>query len=126
MVSGLTSLFETGSNRRIPTFSIVARRGRTPAEGSSHQFPATAPLVVEAVALGLAVHQMAGFDHQAVSRAIEIPEGYALGSVIAVAYQDEPATHPNEHLLTQEVAPRQRKPLKDFVFSAWGSPLHLE
>jgi hypothetical protein len=32
----------------------------------------------------------------------------------------------NERLLAQEVAPRQRKPLKDFVFSAWGSPLDLK
>jgi nitroreductase len=87
---------------------------------------ATALLVVEAAALGLAAHQMAGFDHEAASQALEIPEDYALGSVIALGYQGEPAMLANERLLAQEVAPRQRKPLKDFVFSAWGSPLDLK
>ena len=86
---------------------------------------ATALLVVEAAALGLAAHQMAGFDHEAAREALEIPEDYALGSVIALGYQGEPAALTNERLIAQEVAPRQRKPLTGFVFSAWGSPLEL-
>ena len=86
---------------------------------------ATALLVVEAAALGLAAHQMAGFDHEAAGQALEIPEDHALGSVIALGYQGEPAALPNEQFLAQEVAPRQRKPLKDFVFSSWGSAENL-
>jgi nitroreductase len=79
-------------------------------------------LVLQAAALGLAAHQMAGFDHAAARQALEIPEDFALGSVIALGYLGEPAALANERLLAQEVAPRERKPLKDFVFSAWVSP----
>jgi nitroreductase len=82
-------------------------------------------LVLQAAALGLATHQMAGYDHDAARQALEIPEDYALGSVIALGYQGEPAALANERMLAQEVAPRQRKPLRDFVFFSWGSPADL-
>jgi nitroreductase len=86
---------------------------------------ATALLVVEAVALGLAAHQMGGFDHDAVRMALEIPEEYALGSVIALGYQGEPAELPNEALIARETEPRSRKPLSEIVFSAWDEPAEL-
>jgi hypothetical protein len=31
----------------------------------------------------------------------------------------------NEQLLSQEVAPRQRKPLTELVFSEWDAPAEL-
>ena len=86
---------------------------------------ASSYLTLQAAALGLSTHQMAGFDEAAARRAFAIPEGYALGAVIALGYQGEPADLSNEQLLAQEVAPRQRKPLKDFVFSAWGESADL-
>ena len=86
---------------------------------------ATALLTVQAAALGLSTHQMAGYDHEAARQALEIPEDYALGSVIALGYQGEPAALANEKLVSLEVAPRERKPLRDFVFSAWGVPAEL-
>jgi nitroreductase len=86
---------------------------------------ATALLVVEAAHLGLATHQMGGFDREAARQVLEIPEDYALGSVIALGYQGEPSALANEKLVAQEVAPRQRKPLKEFVFSSWGVPAEL-
>jgi nitroreductase len=82
-------------------------------------------LVLQAAALGLATHQMAGYDHDAARQALEIPEDYALGSVIALGYQGEPAALANERMLAQEVSPRQRKPLKDFVFVSWDAPADL-
>ena len=82
-------------------------------------------LTLQAAALGLATHQMAGFDLTAARRAFEIPEDYVLGAVIALGYQGEPAALANEHMLTQETTPRQRKPLKDFVFSSWNTPAEL-
>jgi nitroreductase len=82
-------------------------------------------LVLQAAALGLAAHQMAGYDHEAARQALEIPEEFALGSVIALGYQGEPATLTNERMLAQEVAPRQRKPRRDFVFVSWGSAADL-
>ena len=81
---------------------------------------ASSYLTLQAAALGLATHQMAGFDEAAARQALEIPEDYALGAVIALGYQDDPATLDSDQLIALEIAPRERKPLNDFVFSAWG------
>ena len=86
---------------------------------------ASSYLTLQAAALGLATHQMAGYSHDAARAAFGIPEEYAFGAVIALGYQGEPATLGNEHMLAQEIAPRERKPLQDFVFSAWDKPADL-
>jgi nitroreductase len=82
-------------------------------------------LTLQAAAMGLATHQMAGFDADAARKAFEIPEVFTIGVVIALGYQGEPAALTNEKLLAQETTPRERKPLKDFVFSAWDTPADL-
>jgi nitroreductase len=82
-------------------------------------------LTLQASAMGLATHQMAGFDADAARKAFEIPEVFTIGVVIALGYQGEPAALTNEKLLAQETTPRERKPLKDFVFSAWDTPADL-
>jgi nitroreductase len=83
---------------------------------------ATAFLILQATALGLATHQMGGFDHDAARQALGIPEDYALGSVMALGYQGEPAVLPHAKLIETEIAPRARKPLGEVVFSAWDEP----
>jgi nitroreductase len=82
-------------------------------------------LTLQAAALDLSTHQMAGFDAAVARQAFEIPEDFVLGAVIALGYQGDPEALTNEQMLTQEVAPRQRKPLEDFVFSSWDSPVEL-
>jgi nitroreductase len=82
-------------------------------------------LTLQATALGLATHQMAGFDPDAARKAFGVPEDFLIGAVIALGYQDEPSALPNEKFRSQETAPRQRKPLKDFVFSAWDTPADI-
>jgi nitroreductase len=82
-------------------------------------------LTLQASALGLACHQMAGFDPEAARQAFAIPEDYAIGAVIALGYQGEPAALSNERLVAQETAPRTRKNLSEFVFSAWDEPANL-
>jgi nitroreductase len=86
---------------------------------------ASAYLVLQAATLGLSTHQMAGYDQAAARAALGIPENYILGAVIALGYQGEPAALINQQLLAQEIAPRERKPLSDFVFSEWGEPIDL-
>jgi len=86
---------------------------------------ASSYLTLQAAALGLSTHQMAGYDHDAARKALEIPEDYVLGSVIALGYQGEPAALANQQLLDRELAPRERKPLREMVFSAWGVPADL-
>jgi len=82
-------------------------------------------LTLQAAALGLATHQMAGYDQAAARQALDIPEDYLLGSVIALGYQGEPAALPLTEMIAMEVAPRERKPLEDIVLSAWGTPAKL-
>ena len=82
-------------------------------------------LCLQAAALGLATHSMAGFDHDAARKAFEIPEDFALGAVIALGYQGEPEALGHEKLITAETTPRTRKPLSEFVLSSWGEALQL-
>jgi nitroreductase len=86
---------------------------------------AVATLSVQATALGLRVHQMAGFDPEQARAAFAIPADYAPVTVIAVGVQGDPTTLP-EQLYGRELAARTRKPLESFVFGgAWGQPLAL-
>ncbi|MBE9010797.1 nitroreductase family protein [Pseudanabaenaceae cyanobacterium LEGE 13415] len=86
---------------------------------------AEANLAAQATALGLYVHQMAGFDVQKAKELYNIPEGYDPVDAIALGYLGDP--HQLSDRLQQRLAaPRSRKPLKDFVFTgSWqqSSPL---
>lgn len=102
-----------------------ARSGATNAYALYDLGAATSYLTLQVSALELAAHQMAGFDHDAVRQSFGIPEDYALGSVIAVGHQGEPAELPSEKLVAMEVAARTRRPLTEFVLAAWGEPSTL-
>ena len=86
---------------------------------------ATSYLTLQAAALGMVTHQMAGYDHGAARHLLEIPDSFALGTVVALGYQGEPAALGNEQLIARESAPRNRKPLSELVFSSWGEPARL-
>lgn len=81
---------------------------------------AAAQLTLQATALGLAVHQMAGIHLDQARETYGIPEGYDPVAGIAIGYPGDPETLP-EALRAMERAPRQRKPLAAMVFSeSWG------
>jgi nitroreductase len=81
---------------------------------------AAAHLTLQATALGLSTHQMAGFSAEAARERFAIPAGWEPASVIALGYAGDPGSL-NETLRQREVAQRQRKPLETFVFSGtWG------
>ncbi|MGA3135448.1 MAG: nitroreductase family protein [Terracidiphilus sp.] len=86
---------------------------------------AAATLALQAASLGLATHAMDGYDQDAARQILEIPASYVLGAVIALGYQGEPNALVQEQLLAMEIAPRSRKPLKEFVLSAWDEPANL-
>jgi len=80
-------------------------------------------LVLQAQALGLGSHQMAGFDAGAAQTSLGIPEGYSPVTMVAIGYPGEPDSLP-EALAERETAPRARRPLEEFVFGAdWGTGL---
>jgi nitroreductase len=82
-------------------------------------------MTLEAASLGLHTHQMAGFDQDKARQLLAIPADYLIGSVIALGYQDEPSKLADERLIGQETSPRQRKPLSEFVYESWQTPLSL-
>ena len=81
---------------------------------------AAAQLTLQATAMGLAVHQMAGIDVDKIRIVYSVPEGYDPVTGIAVGYPNDPDALTDE-IRSREFAPRQRKALESFVFSgAWG------
>jgi nitroreductase len=75
-------------------------------------------LVVEAVAQGLAAHQMAGFNTAQARTAFHIPEDYTVLAMIAVGYPYRGSLDQlNEKTRASELAPRKRKPMADIAFA---------
>jgi nitroreductase len=82
-------------------------------------------LVMEATARGLVVHQMIGILPDRAREIYEIPEGYEPMTGFAIGYLGDPGRLP-ERLKDRDLAPRTRKPLREFVFSGkWGTASDL-
>lgn len=82
-------------------------------------------LVLQAVALGLAAHQMAGFDMKKARDTCLIPPGFEPVAMIALGYTGDLALFP-DYLRERELKLRERRPVGEFAFSSqWGqvSPL---
>lgn len=77
---------------------------------------AIAILTIQATALGIYVHQMAGFSAEKARETYHIPVGYAPTTAVALGYKGDPAPLP-ERRQAQEQAPRQRKSLSEIVFA---------
>jgi nitroreductase len=75
---------------------------------------AVAALVTQAQADGLSVHQMGGFDTEAVRAGFGLGEAFAPVVILAIGRQDGTAGLP-EHLGSREAAPRTRHPLGDLL-----------
>jgi nitroreductase len=83
---------------------------------------ASANLTVEATARGLFVHQMIGILPDKVRETFQIPEGSEAWTGLAIGYAGDSQSLPDK-LKERDLAPRQRKPLAEFVFGAkWGEP----
>ncbi len=79
-------------------------------------------LVLQATALGLATHQMAGIEADKIREVYGVPEGFDPVTGIAVGYPGDPDTLPDD-LREMELAPRTRRPFAEFVFAdGWGNP----
>jgi len=83
---------------------------------------AAAYLTVQATALGLAVHQMGGFDAGRARELLHIPAEYEPVAAIALGYPGDPEDLP-EPLRSRENGPRRRKPVEELVFTgSWDRP----
>jgi nitroreductase len=86
---------------------------------------ASGNLVVEATARGLSVHQMIGILPDKAREVYRIPEHFEAWTALAIGYKADPAKLPDA-LKERDLAPRQRKPLSEFVFTGqWGKPSPL-
>jgi len=84
---------------------------------------ATAQFVLQATALGLVVHQMAGFDRDLAREAAAVPAGFEPVTMMAVGHPGVPESL-TEELRQKEIAPRQRRPQSAFVFGgSWEREL---
>ena len=82
-------------------------------------------LLVEATARGLCVHQMIGILPDKAREVYQIPGHSEAWTAIAIGYKGDPAKLPDA-LKERDLAPRQRKPLSQFVFTGkWGQPSPL-
>ena len=82
-------------------------------------------LVVEATVRGLFVHQMIGILPDKAREIYGIPEGFEAWTGLAIGYKGDPASLP-PRLRERDLAPRDRKPLREFVFSGrWENPSPL-
>ena len=81
---------------------------------------ATVLFSIEALARGLYVHQMGGFDPVKAKQVFEIPDDWEAIAAFAIGYPGETDSL-SQKLRDREVAPRTRKPLSEFVMSGrWG------
>lgn len=86
---------------------------------------ASANLVLEATARGLAVHQMIGILPDKARELYGIPDGYEPMTAIAIGYKGDPNALP-EPLRERDLARRARKSLREFLFSGkWGNGASL-
>ena len=84
---------------------------------------AMANLSLQATAMGLFVHQMAGIDRDKVRAAYQVPDGYEPQTAAAIGYPGDPGSLSEDWMRDAEQAPRTRHPMPQFVFGeTWEQP----
>jgi len=79
-------------------------------------------LLLEATTRGLFVHQMIGILPDKAREIYGIPDGFEAWTALAIGYKGDPVSLPDQ-IGERDAAPRQRKPLREFVFSGkWENP----
>lgn len=69
-------------------------------------------MTIQATALGLMTHQMAGFDRSKITELLGLPKDVIPMSIMAIGYED---------LARSKIQPRRRKPIGDNFFQGmWG------
>ncbi len=92
-----------------------ARNGR-PNRHALHDIGAASEnLLLQATALGLFGHQMAGFDVEKARAVFQVPEGYEPVAMMALGYPAALETLTAEERAHEE-RPRVRRPTEEFVF----------
>ncbi len=130
--AAIVASLSRGNSSWAPRASALIVTAAQLASGPDHELPfdaytlydlgqAVAHLSVQAHALGLHAHQMAGFDHAAVTEAFAVPEHWKVTTLVAVGRATDAASLGDEGLIAREEAPRSRRPVQEFAFTGtWG------
>ena len=86
---------------------------------------ALANLFLQATAMGLHGHGMAGFDHERSRKELGVSDDYDIAAAVALGYLAPPDQLPEKYR-KGEVSRRERKPLNEIVFgTTFGEPLRF-
>ena len=126
--------FNQGWAKTAPVLMLSVASTRFARNGKPNQHAwhdvglATASLCLQATAMGLFCHGMAGFNASQARTVLQIPEGYEPVAAWAIGYQSDDLSGVSEDVQKQEQQPRERKPLAEWVHSgAWKTtPKFLE
>jgi nitroreductase len=117
--------FNQGWNANAPVLICVLAQTLTPKGEVNRTAPydagaAAMSLVLQAHALGLVAHQMAGFDVNAFREAFSPPDDVEVIAMISLGHHGDSALLEGV-LLERENAPRSRSPIGEIAFDgAWG------
>ena len=83
-------------------------------------------LTIQATALGLHVHQMAGIEPAKIRATYKVPDGHEPLTGIAIGYAASVQPGTSDPLGQRDLAPRTRKPISEFVIAGmWGQSAQL-
>jgi len=112
--------------KNVPLLLLACAEGNFRHNGQANRWAghdtgaASMSLCLQAVALGLAAHQMGGFDPERARAEFGIPATVTPLAMIAVGYQAGAEVLDGE-IRERELAPRQRRPLAENFFAGrWG------
>ncbi len=98
-----------------------AKPARDPVAAAFDVGQAAAHLTLQAQATGLAAHQIAGFDKDAVAAGLGVPDHWRVLSAVVVGHAGDPGAVPDDER-EREARPRARRPLAEVAVSRWGVP----
>lgn len=111
--------------RRAPTFIAAIAASHFRDSGNPNRWApydtgaASENMFLQATALGLAMHQMGGFDAAKVHARFGVPAEFEVLAIIALGYPGEPALLERQRL-EQELAPRTRRSVSEFThYGRW-------
>jgi len=106
--------------------SVFAHSGKPNRFGPHDTGAASMSMALQAPALGLALHQMGGFDAAKARESFRIPEEYTPMAMIAVGYRASPDVL-DEETKQKELKPRSRKHIAELFFEkGWELPVDLK
>jgi nitroreductase len=120
--------FNQGWNAPVPVLigvfaNTLTPKGETNRTAAYDAGAAAMSLVLQAHAMGMAAHQMSGFDPDKLREAFGIPQDVQVLTLISIGFKGDPAQL-DDVLREREMAPRSRLPASAIAYAGeWGQPV---